>query len=346
MTCLFFLRKIQDVTTIIKLRSLATMKIIYCTLRVPNKSTTLFLYGQWQKLSSFIPVTLFLSHSLTGKIFLLKFSQLKSNQIPTNWDLGPTANFWKRDISSASEADFLVMLNDGTSCEDYKVTRFNNGQCALVTPWLGAEAVAEPSRGQCLGSHVCGVWLDIKSQYRGSQPSVAMLINSSEVRATGFKLRVQRVLFQQLEAAAQVVMRTCGAGLHDFEVSNPNGFALSVNHETKFRSRCEWVCNSVNCRVFPHRKSPFFCHQKKNWYIVESGKFVSLPPRPRIENMYAGVPDGQKSGNSLPNTCWILRVAWSKAVPAWEVIVKIVGYRRHQVLFPEPVNLNKRQTVV
>jgi len=184
------------------------------------------------------------------------------------------------------------MLNDGTSCEDYKVTRFNNGKCALVTPWLGAEAVAESSRGQCLGSHVCGVWFDIKSQYHGSQPPVAMLINSSEVRATGFKLRVKRVLFQQVEAAARVGMRTCGAGLHYFELSNPKGFGLSVNHESKFRSRCEWVGNSVDFRVFPIKKSPFFGHQKTNWYIIESKKFASLPPRPRIENMYAGVPDG------------------------------------------------------
>jgi len=66
-----------------------------------------------------------------------------------------------------------------------------------------------------------------------------MLMNSSEVRATGFKLRVNNVLFQQLEAAARVGMRTCDAGLHYFEVSNPKGFGLSVNHDTKFRSQCE-----------------------------------------------------------------------------------------------------------
>ena len=39
-------RKVQDVTTISKSQSLTLVTIKDCTLRVPNKTTTLFLYEQ------------------------------------------------------------------------------------------------------------------------------------------------------------------------------------------------------------------------------------------------------------------------------------------------------------
>jgi len=39
----FLLRKVEDVTTISKLQSLTSVKKIDCTLRVPNKTTTLFV---------------------------------------------------------------------------------------------------------------------------------------------------------------------------------------------------------------------------------------------------------------------------------------------------------------
>ena len=42
----FLLRKVEDVTTISKLQSLISVRIIYCTLRVSNKTSTLFLYEQ------------------------------------------------------------------------------------------------------------------------------------------------------------------------------------------------------------------------------------------------------------------------------------------------------------
>ena len=41
--CLFFLEKVEDVTTISKSQSLTSVSIKDCTLRVPNKTTTLFL---------------------------------------------------------------------------------------------------------------------------------------------------------------------------------------------------------------------------------------------------------------------------------------------------------------
>ena len=42
----FLFRKVEDVTTISKSQSLTSVSIKDCTLRVPNKTTTLFLYEQ------------------------------------------------------------------------------------------------------------------------------------------------------------------------------------------------------------------------------------------------------------------------------------------------------------
>ena len=42
----FLFRKIEDVTTISESQSLFSVNIKDCTLRVPNKTTTLFLYEQ------------------------------------------------------------------------------------------------------------------------------------------------------------------------------------------------------------------------------------------------------------------------------------------------------------
>jgi len=46
LTCLFFFRKVGDVTTISKSQSLTSVSIKDCTLRVLNKTNTLFLYEQ------------------------------------------------------------------------------------------------------------------------------------------------------------------------------------------------------------------------------------------------------------------------------------------------------------
>ncbi len=71
-----------------------------------------------------------------------------------------------------------------------------------------------------------------------SRPPVTMLINSSELRAAGFKLKVVfEVLPPALEAAARV--RTRGAGLRSLEGIDPKRFVLSVDDDTEFRSRCE-----------------------------------------------------------------------------------------------------------
>ena len=64
-----------------------------------------------------------------------------------------------------------------------------------------------------------------------------MLINSSELRAAGFKLK--EVLPHSLEAAARGDMRTRGAGLRSLESMGPKRFVLSVDDDTEFRSLCE-----------------------------------------------------------------------------------------------------------
>jgi len=42
----FLLRKVEDVTTINKPQSLTSVRIKDCTLKVPNKTTTLFISEQ------------------------------------------------------------------------------------------------------------------------------------------------------------------------------------------------------------------------------------------------------------------------------------------------------------
>ena len=70
-----------------------------------------------------------------------------------------------------------------------------------------------------------------------SRPPVTMVINSNELRVTGFKLK--EVLSPTLEAAARGDMRTRGAGLRSLEGMGPKRFVLSVDDDTEFMSRCD-----------------------------------------------------------------------------------------------------------
>ena len=63
-----------------------------------------------------------------------------------------------------------------------------------------------------------------------------MLINSSELCATGFKLK--EVFPPVFESAARGDLRTRGAGLRSLEGLGPKSFVLSVDDDTEFRSRC------------------------------------------------------------------------------------------------------------
>ena len=66
---------------------------------------------------------------------------------------------------------------------------------------------------------------------------VAMIINSSELRAVGFKLTEELPL--ELEAAARAGMRMRGAGLRQLQGMGPTRWRLDVDDDNMFRSRCE-----------------------------------------------------------------------------------------------------------
>ena len=72
-----------------------------------------------------------------------------------------------------------------------------------------------------------------------SRPPVAMIINSSELPAAGFKLK--EVLPPALEATARGGLRTRATGLRSLEGMGPKKVCLSVDDDTEFRSRCEWI---------------------------------------------------------------------------------------------------------
>ena len=67
-----------------------------------------------------------------------------------------------------------------------------------------------------------------------SPAPVAMIVNSSELRAAGFDLR--EVLPLQLEATAR---RTRGAALKQIHGMGTRRYVLSVDNDNEFRSRCE-----------------------------------------------------------------------------------------------------------
>jgi len=71
---------------------------------------------------------------------------------------------------------------------------------------------------------------------------LAMIINSSKLRAAGFTLR--KVFPSQLEAAA-CCRSMCGAGIRQLECIGPKRFMWSVDDDTYFKSRCVYLCTSA-----------------------------------------------------------------------------------------------------
>ena len=91
---------------------------------------------------------------------------------------------------------------------------------------------------QCLwygGKGHIGEW-DSTENVDSSQMPVAMIINSSELRAAGFTLR--EMLPPELETAARR-RSTRGAGIRQLEDMGPKRFIMSVDDDTEFMSRCE-----------------------------------------------------------------------------------------------------------
>ena len=112
--------------------------------------------------------------------------------------------------------------------EDYLGTHFYNKDCALVI-------------NRCLNrveEDVSGLtFQEWTPDVDTSRPPVTMLINSSELRTTGFKLK--EVLSPTIESAARGGIHTRGAGLRSLEGMGPKRFVLSVDDDIEFRSRCE-----------------------------------------------------------------------------------------------------------
>jgi len=107
--------------------------------------------------------------------------------------------------------------------EDYKGTRLYNGQQGLVVErWLNR--VEEDASGLTFEE-----WNPTQDA-DALQPPVAMLINSSELRAAGFTLR--EVIPPALEAAVRGGRRMYGAGLRQFQGIGPKRFVLSADNDT------------------------------------------------------------------------------------------------------------------
>ena len=70
-----------------------------------------------------------------------------------------------------------------------------------------------------------------------TSPPVAMLVNSSELRAADFPLAEVRPL--HLDAVARGGRRTRGAAVRKFQGVGNSTFVLSVENDNDFRSRCE-----------------------------------------------------------------------------------------------------------
>ena len=66
---------------------------------------------------------------------------------------------------------------------------------------------------------------------------MVMLINSSELRAAGIKLK--ELIPPSLEAVTRADLRTRGEGLRRLEGMDAKRFVLSVDDDTQFSSRCE-----------------------------------------------------------------------------------------------------------
>ena len=70
-----------------------------------------------------------------------------------------------------------------------------------------------------------------------SQALVAMIVNSSELRAAGCDLR--KVIPLHLETVARGGRHTRGAVLKQIHGMGTRRYVLSVDNDNEFRSRCE-----------------------------------------------------------------------------------------------------------
>jgi hypothetical protein len=114
--------------------------------------------------------------------------------------------------------------------EEYKGLRFRDGDRALVVDvWL--HRVDEDASGLTFEER------DPSVDTNASQAVVAIIVNSSELRAAGFDLR--EVIPIQLKAAARGDRRTRVAALKQIHGMGTKRYVLSVDNDNEFRLRCE-----------------------------------------------------------------------------------------------------------
>jgi hypothetical protein len=120
----------------------------------------------------------------------------------------------------------------GLKCkwEEYKGTRYSDLDISLVVElWL--HRVVDDLSGLTFQE-----W-DPSAGTDDTSAPVAMLDNSSELRATDFPLTEVRPL--QLDEVARGGRRTRGAVVRKLQVVGNSTFVLSVENDNDFRSRCE-----------------------------------------------------------------------------------------------------------
>ncbi len=108
------------------------------------------------------------------------------------------------------------------------ILRFTTLVTELDYDYLYVETCTSPSS--------CDEW-DPSADTDASEAPMAIIVNSSELRAAGFDLR--EVLPLQLEAAVRGVRRTRGATLKQIHDMGTRRYVLSVDNDNEFRSRCE-----------------------------------------------------------------------------------------------------------
>ncbi len=135
--------------------------------------------------------------------------------------------FGKVGSNSCVEKEFELGTHQ---YEEYKGVRFGNGDCSLVVDvWL--HRVDEDASGLTFEE-----W-DPSADTDASEDPMAMIVNSSELRAAGFDLR--EVIPLQLEEAVRGGQRTRGGTLKQIHGVGTRRYVLSVDNDNEFRSRCE-----------------------------------------------------------------------------------------------------------
>jgi hypothetical protein len=120
----------------------------------------------------------------------------------------------------------------GSKCkwEEYKGTRYSEGNSSLVVElWL--HRVTDDLSGLTFQDGDPSVGTDDTSTL------VAMLVNSSELRASDVPLVEVRPL--HLDVVARGDRRMRGAVVRKFQGVGNSTFVLSVENDNDFRSRCE-----------------------------------------------------------------------------------------------------------